>query len=65
MNQEEIIDGLKAVCICKGIKKKSFMAHLEKGVNTVQGLKKATGAGSGPCEGRRCTPRIEEMLKPK
>ncbi len=45
MNQKDIIEGLKAVCICKGIKKKSFMAHVEKGVKTVQGLKRATGAG--------------------
>ncbi|MBI3793237.1 MAG: (2Fe-2S)-binding protein [Nitrospinae bacterium] len=63
MNQQKIIDGLKSVCLCKGIKKKAFLEHVEKGVNTVHGLKKATGAGSGSCQGKRCTPRIEEILK--
>jgi NAD(P)H-nitrite reductase large subunit len=65
MDQKDIIEGLKPVCICKGIKKKTFLAHVEKGVKTIHDLKKATGAGSGSCAGKRCTPRIEEILKHK
>jgi hypothetical protein len=26
-------------------------------------LRKATGAGTGSCEGKRCTPRILDLLK--
>ncbi|MDF2945016.1 MAG: hypothetical protein K0S01_3874, partial [Herbinix sp.] len=25
-------------------------------------VQKAVGAGSGPCGGRRCTPKIQELL---
>jgi NAD(P)H-nitrite reductase large subunit len=63
MDQHKVIDGLKPVCICKGIRKKTFLDHVEKGVKTVRDLKHATGAGTGSCQGRRCTPRIEDLLK--
>jgi len=63
MDEQAIIDGLKTICICKGIKKKVFLKLLEEGVDTLEGLRKATGAGSGPCGGQRCTPRLLEMLE--
>lgn len=62
-SKKSIIDGLKVICICRQIKKKVFLKHIESGIRTVRGLKEITGAGSGPCGGKRCTPRIEEMLK--
>ncbi len=63
MNEEEIIDGLKTICLCKGIPKKVFLCHIENGLKTVDALKLVTGAGSGNCQGRRCTPRIEALLQ--
>ncbi|PLX98496.1 MAG: (2Fe-2S)-binding protein [Desulfuromonas sp.] len=62
MDEQEIIDGLKTICICKGIKKKVFKELIADGKKTIEELRKATGAGSGPCGGRRCTPRLNEML---
>jgi NAD(P)H-nitrite reductase large subunit len=62
-SEEEIIDGLRPVCICKGIRKRVFLEKLAAGCATVLELRKATGAGSGSCKGERCTPRIEELLK--
>ncbi len=62
MDEQEIIDGLKTICICKGIKKKIFKDLIAEGKTTIEELRKATGAGSGPCGGRRCTPRLNEML---
>ena len=61
--EQEIIEGLKPVCICKGIKKRVILEKIKAGVTTVEGLKKATGAGSGPCKGERCTPRIFGCLR--
>jgi NAD(P)H-nitrite reductase large subunit len=61
--EQEIIDGLKPVCICKGIKKRMFQEKIRCGCLTVEELRKATGAGSGSCKGERCTPRIQELLK--
>jgi NAD(P)H-nitrite reductase large subunit len=60
---EDIIDGLKPICQCKGIRKSVFLKHIKAGLRTAEELKKATGAGSGSCKGKRCTPRIIELLK--
>ena len=61
--EKEIIEGLKPVCICKGIKKKVFLEKIKAGLTTVKELQKATGAGSGSCKGERCTPRILGCLR--
>jgi NAD(P)H-nitrite reductase large subunit len=65
MNEERILDGLKPICVCKGIRKSVFLKQIESGLKTVAELQKATGAGSGPCKGKRCTPRIMELLQVK
>jgi NAD(P)H-nitrite reductase large subunit len=63
MKNQDIIDGLKPVCRCKGIKKSVFLKHIKAGSKTVEEVKKATGAGSGSCKGKQCTPGIIELLK--
>ena len=64
MNRElEIIDGLRVVCRCKGIKKSVFLKHIRAGKITLQELQKATGAGTGSCKGKECLPRLRELLK--
>jgi NAD(P)H-nitrite reductase large subunit len=63
MKEKQIIEGLKPICLCKGIKKSVFLKHIKAGLSSVEALKKATSAGSGSCKGKRCTPRISEMLK--
>jgi len=61
--EQEIIEGLKPVCICKGIKKRTILDRIKAGAVTVDEVKRATGAGSGSCKGERCTPRICECLR--
>jgi len=63
MNEQEIIEGLKPICLCKGIKKKVFLKHIAEGKTTLEQLRRATGAGGGPCGGKRCTPRILNLLE--
>lgn len=65
MDNNLILDGLKTICICKGIKKKVFLKKISEGIATLEGLRKETGAGSGPCGGKRCTPRLLDMIKEK
>jgi NAD(P)H-nitrite reductase large subunit len=65
MKEQQIIDGLKVICQCKGIRKSVFLKHIKTGLNTVEALRKATGAGSGSCKGKQCTSRIRELLKEK
>lgn len=59
----KILDKLTKVCLCKGISRATIKAASNNGSKTVDEVKKTTGAGSGGCGGRRCTPKIEEILK--
>jgi bacterioferritin-associated ferredoxin len=54
--EQEIIEGLKPVCICKGIKARVFQERIKAGLTTVEELKKATGAGCGSCKGNAARP---------
>ena len=56
-----ILEGMKVVCICKGIKKSVFWKVLDAGVQTKEEVNRLTGSGSGGCQGRRCGPRNLEM----
>ena len=58
-----LLEGMKVVCICKGIKKSVFWKVLDTGVQTKEEINRITGSGSGGCQGRRCGPRIMEMLR--
>lgn len=58
-----ITEGMKVVCICKGIKKRAFWNALDEGICTKEDINRATGSGSGSCQGRRCGPRILDMIR--
>lgn len=58
-----VVEGMKVVCICKGIKKRVFWNALDAGICTHEEINRHTGSGSGSCQGRRCGPRILDMLK--
>ena len=58
-----LLEGMKVVCICKGIKQSVFWKVLDAGVCTNEEINHITGSGSGGCQGRRCGPRITEMLR--
>lgn len=62
-DRKDLLDDLKVICQCRHIKKKTFKALISQGILTLTGLQKATGAGSGQCGGKRCTPRILAMLE--
>ncbi len=59
----EILDKMTKVCLCKGIPRSTMKRVIAEGATTVEAVRKATGAGSGPCHGRRCTPKIEALLE--
>lgn len=60
---EQIKDKLTKVCICKAISRKTIKEAIQNGAHTLEAVQKATGAGSGGCQGNRCTPKIEELLE--
>jgi NAD(P)H-nitrite reductase large subunit len=59
----EIMDKLTKVCICKAIPRATIRKAIQNGAKTVEAVQKATGAGSGGCNGHRCTAKIEAILK--
>ncbi|MBB5336284.1 (2Fe-2S)-binding protein [Pectinatus brassicae] len=61
--RQKVLDKMTRVCLCKVINRATMKKAIANGADTVEKVKKATGAGSGPCHGRRCTPKIEELLK--
>lgn len=65
MDEHTIIDGLKVICKCQGIKKSTFLKHITSGVVSVSGLQKVTGAGSGDCQGKQCIAQITSLLQTK
>lgn len=56
-------DRLTKVCLCKGISREAIKQAISDGADTLDKLQKATGAGTGGCRGRRCIPKLEEMLR--
>jgi bacterioferritin-associated ferredoxin len=60
---EDIMDKLTKVCICKGISRKSIKSAIRTGASSIEAVRKVTGAGSGSCSGTRCTPKILELLE--
>ncbi len=59
----EIMDRITKVCICKAIPRATMKKVIRNGADTLQKVRAATGAGSGSCNGRRCTPRILALLE--
>jgi len=43
--EQEIIEGLKPVCICKGIRTRVFQERIKAGLTTVEELKKSDRRG--------------------
>lgn len=59
---EQVLDKLTKVCLCKAISRATIKKAIEEGAVTVEQVQKKTGAGSGGCSGRRCTPKIQQLL---
>jgi NAD(P)H-nitrite reductase large subunit len=60
---QEILDKYTKVCICKAISKSTMKKVITEGADTLEKVRKATTAGSGSCGGRRCTPKIIDLLE--
>lgn len=60
---QELLDKLTKVCICKAISKASIKKAIASGADTLEKVQKVSGAGSGPCGGKRCTPKILSLLE--
>ncbi|SHK07043.1 BFD-like [2Fe-2S] binding domain-containing protein [Clostridium cavendishii DSM 21758] len=59
---QEVLDKLTKVCLCKAIPRSRIKDSIRKGALTVADVSKATGSCTGGCKGRRCTPKIQELI---
>lgn len=59
----EIMDKLTKVCLCKAIPRSKIKAAIKGGAHSLKEVQKITGAGSGGCGGRRCSPKIEDLIE--
>ncbi|MGK0468539.1 (2Fe-2S)-binding protein [Clostridium sp.] len=59
----EIMDKLTKVCLCKAIPRSTIKKAIKNGAKTVEDVQNVTGSGTGGCKGQRCTPKIEQLLK--
>lgn len=60
---EELKDKFTKVCLCRAISRATIKSAIKEGAVTLQQIQKKTRAGSGSCKGRRCTPKIIELLE--
>ena len=60
---QDILDKLTRVCVCKSITKATIKDAIKNGADTVEKVAEVTGATKGACKGCRCKPQIEELLK--
>ena len=63
MDQNEIIDKMTKVCLCKGVSRLTIRKAIEDGADTVEKVWKATNTGNGGCKGRRCGEKIKALLQ--
>ncbi|MCL2457829.1 MAG: (2Fe-2S)-binding protein [Desulfobulbus sp.] len=54
--------GLKAGCICKGVKLMRLIEAIDNGAATFAEVAAATGIGDGPCKGKRCEEKVRQLL---
>jgi len=60
---QELLDKLTKVCVCKGIPRSKIKKVIQDGAKTVDEVNNKTGAGSGGCGGKRCGEKIQEFLE--
>ena len=59
---EKIMARLKPGCICTGIKLIRLLDAIDQGADSFEKVARITGIGEGPCGGKRCRARVEELL---
>jgi NAD(P)H-nitrite reductase large subunit len=59
---DAILDKLTKTCTCKSITRAKIKEAIKNGATSLEDVQKATGAGSGSCKGKNCSPRINELL---
>lgn len=60
---EEILDKVTKVCLCKAISRQTIKNAIAEGADTLEKVKEATSAAKGGCCGARCKNKIVELIE--
>lgn len=59
----QVIENLKVICLCRNIKKGTILKAIAKGASTLKEVNRDLGSGSGDCKGERCQAKINGIVK--
>lgn len=59
---EQVLDKLTKVCICKAISRATIKDAIKNGAHTVEAVSAKTGACTGGCRGNRCKSKIQNLI---
>ena len=59
---QEILDKITKVCVCKAISRATIKDVIAKGAHTVDDVVKVTGACTGGCKGFSCKDKIQTLI---
>lgn len=59
---QEILDKITKVCVCKAISRAKIKEVIADGAHTVEDVSKVTGACTGGCKGFRCKDKIQILI---
>jgi len=61
--QQELINNIKKICICRGITVRTINKAMSEGCLSFEALRRQLGTGTGNCKAKRCREKIEKMVK--
>lgn len=59
----EVVEAYKVVCLCNKIRRGVIQRAIAGGARSLDDVRRATRAGTGPCGARRCGPTIARMIR--
>lgn len=62
MDNQQVIDKLTKVCVCKAVSRLAIKQAIADGCETVEAVWSKTNSGNGSCKGKRCRAKIQELL---
>lgn len=52
----------RVVCLCEDVLEKDILEALGLGHADLEAVKRYTGVGTGPCQGKQCLPACQRLL---
>ncbi|MGL6173466.1 MAG: (2Fe-2S)-binding protein [Cellulosilyticaceae bacterium] len=63
IDEQAIKDRLTKTCPCRVVTRAAIKEAIANGADTVEKIKRVTGAMTGSCKGKRCQSSIEALLE--